>query len=157
MQHTPVREWTLVILCSVVLALTIPACAEQRRARGPEYTKIEVAHLIQRVEESSDRFQQTFDRALDRSRLDGTRTEDRLNAQVQRLEQTINALREEFERRDSYRDLKGHVAQVLRQGDEVNSIMRSAQFPTPVEQQWAAMRTDLNRLADIYALPVLRG
>ena len=53
------------------------------------YTKAEVNDLIKKGEERSDRSAKVFDKALDRSALDGTRREDRLNEGGKDLERRL--------------------------------------------------------------------
>ena len=50
------------------------------------YTKVEVNDLIKKGEDRSDRSAKLFDKALDRSALDGTRPEDRLNERAKDFE-----------------------------------------------------------------------
>lgn len=134
----------------------IPAQA-QGRHRGRFYSKTDVHRIIVRVEERSDAFRKSVDNNLDRSRLDGSRREDRINNQVGQLESALDELRREFDRRDTFREVRREVERVMRQSDEINALMRNSRFSPHVEQQWRLLRADLNRLAGIYELPLLRG
>lgn len=147
---------TIFTLLAIVGLSLIPAQA-QGRYRGRTYSKTDVNRIIVRVEERSDAFRKAVDNNLDRSRLDGTRREDRINNQVAQLENALDELRREFDRRDTFREVRREVERVLRQSDEINALMRNSRFSPHVEQQWRLLRADLNRLAGIYELPLLRG
>jgi hypothetical protein len=134
----------------IALSLVGQGAAEQGRYRGESYTKAEVARVIARVENNSDAFVRAFDQALDRSRMDGSDREDQMNTQVRQLDQKIDALRNEFDRRDTWQETRVNVQEVLRQADEVERLMLQHRLRTNVEQQWRAVRADLTRLAGIY-------
>lgn len=154
------RVWTslgTLTVWSTLLALAWLSQVEaQGRAQGEHYTKADVERIIQRVETQSDAFTAAFDQALDRSRQDGTQREDQLNAQVQQLERALDALREEFNRRETWRETRTNVQAVLRQSDEIDRLMRARKMPPGVEDRWRAVRADLNTLAGIYDLAALK-
>ncbi|NOT64145.1 MAG: hypothetical protein HOP19_28350 [Acidobacteria bacterium] len=141
---------------SLSLLFTLTAHA-QGRYRGRAYTKADVDRIIRRVETSADALRKAVDNNLDRSRLDGTRREDDINQQVKQLENALDELRSEFDRRDTWRETRREVEKVMRQSDEVNAIFRRLRFHAAVETQWRNVRADLNRLAGIYDLPLLRA
>jgi hypothetical protein len=153
MQRIALTFLTLIVLN----ALCYPVVFAQGRYRGRTYTKADVDRIIRRVEDSSDALRKAVDNNLDRSRLDGTRTEDRINEQLKQLENALDELRSEFDRRDTWRETRREVEKVMRQSDEVNAIFRARRFHASVETQWRVVRADLNRLAGIYNLPLLRS
>jgi hypothetical protein len=134
----------------MALSLLGQAEAQQGRYRGDSYTKADVARIIERVETKSDAFVRAFDQAMDRSRLDGSAREDQMNQQVRQLEQKIDALRSEFDRRDQWQETRDNVHAVLRQADEVERFMLNHRLRADVEQQWRAVREDLSKLAGVY-------
>jgi len=139
--------------------LSYPAATAEAQGRsyGRSYTRVDVDRVIRRAEDRSDIFKKTVDRQLDHSRLNGSRTEDRINAQVKQLENAIDDLRSEFNRRDRWMDTRVSVERVIRQSDEVNSIMRRSRFNPQVEREWDLLRSDLNTLANVYNLRPLRS
>lgn len=146
----------LAALC--LLSLCAPAFG-QGRYRGRRYTKADVGRIIRRVEERSDAFRRVVDRSLDNGRLDGTEREDRINEQVKELENAIDGLRTDFDRRQTWAESREQVQRVLAEADEVNAIMnrRWARVHNNVRRQWTLVRNDLNRLAGVYNLPLLRA
>lgn len=121
------------------------------------YTRTDVSSIIQRLEESSDRFRNDFDRALDNSNVDGTATERRYEQTVQDYENALDSLRSHFDRNDSWWESRSRVQMVITKARPVNSIMTSAAFRRNLEQQWNRMRGDLNTLADTYDLAGIGG
>lgn len=117
------------------------------------YTKREVEEIIRRVEEGSDRFRKDLDRDLDRSRLDGSKKEDRINENIKKFERALDELRKDFDRRDSWWESRSNVQVALDAARPVATRMRNNPFSENVRAQWRNLRNDLNRLAATYNLP----
>ncbi len=148
-------------LLTIIFTATIVGCLfttalGQGRARGRFYSKSDVDRIIKRVETHSDSFKDLVDRTLDRSRLDGSRKEDNINEQVKQLEKELDELRGEFDKRDSWRETRNDVRDVLKQADEVGRIVTRNTFPPKVKAEWAGLRRDINTLAGVYDLPRLK-
>ncbi|MBA2338792.1 MAG: hypothetical protein H0V88_00205 [Pyrinomonadaceae bacterium] len=158
MQKYIAKLFVVVTTLGVLLsAVATPAEAQYRRGnRNRAYSKAEVERVIRRVEESSDRFVGLFDRSLDRSRLNNSEREDRLNERAKDLEGAIDALRSDFDRTDRYRDTQAQVSRVLSVAQGINNVMRRRRFEANTERQWSLVRTDLNTLANYYNLRPLR-
>jgi hypothetical protein len=135
--------------------LTDVANAQPRRARGKVYTKAEVDAIIKRVENRADNFKKEFDKALDKSRLDGSDREDELNQYAKDLEKQTDELRREFDRRDLWIENKEEVRRCLATATKINVAMRNRKLGRDVETTWAALRYELNTLAKVYNLPLV--
>ncbi|HEX8163518.1 MAG TPA: hypothetical protein VF538_16730 [Pyrinomonadaceae bacterium] len=146
---------TLLAACAMVALFAVSGSA-QRRYRPRPYTKAQVDAVIRRVEDRADNFVRVFDNALDNSRLDGRRREDRLNERARELEQATNDLRREFDRRESYADTRPEVNRCLNIASEINVAVRRRRLGGNAEQQWRMLRAELNALADVYGLARLR-
>ncbi|HKR01141.1 MAG TPA: hypothetical protein VJT09_10735 [Pyrinomonadaceae bacterium] len=141
----------------MVTILSAPAQAQYgRRDRNRGYTKAYVEQVIRRLENQSDRFVRSFDRALDNSRVDGTMREDNLNQRARDLENAIDVLRQEFDRTDRYQDTRTQVSGVLSVAEDINRAVRNRRLRGNTERLWARVRTELNSLASIYNLRSLR-
>jgi hypothetical protein len=159
------RKFTATVFGVVTMVglLSYPSATLEAQGRsygssyGRTYSKADVDRVIRRAEDRSDIFRRTVDNQLDHSRLNGSRTEDRINAQVKQLENALDDLRSEFNRRNSWMDTRVNVERVMRQSDEVNSIIRRNRFGTKVEREWEILRSDLNTLAGVYSLRQLRS
>ena len=148
------------IFFSLAVALTLTSlphtASAQRSPRARGYTKAEVDAVIHRVEDRSDAFVRLFDKALDRSRLNGSRREDELNRQAKNLEKALDGLRREFDRKENYVDTRPEVRRALDAASDINRTMRRRRMGGETERQWALLREELNTLADVYELPGLR-
>ena len=154
------NHWSKILLTSfavsMILALSSSTLAQRRGPRGRIYTKNEVNDLIKRAEDRSDRFVRLFDRALDKSGLDGTKREDRLNERAKDLEKAMDDLRHEFDRKESYIETKPEMARVLNIASGINRVMINRRLRGDAEVEWSALRRELNVLASVYYLPGLR-
>jgi signal transduction histidine kinase len=146
---------TLAAICALLI-LSSPTEAQRRRApRQRGYAKAQVNEIIKRVEERSDRFVKLFDRSLDRSRLDGTNREDRLNEHARNLETALDELRREFDRKENYVETRPEVRRCLDIATNINVAVRNRRLGGETERQWALLRSELNTLADVYGLPLI--
>lgn len=142
-------------LAVACLIFTLAATGEAQR-RGRLYTKAEVNDIIRRVENRSDEFVRLFDSSLDRSRLDGTKREDRLNERARNLERALDDLRREFDRRENYNQTRPQVSRALNVAEDINKVMRRRRMGGETERQWGLLRSELNALALVYNLRPLR-
>ena len=144
----------------VLLAGVAPANAQWRAERRDDRrddNRLNVERIINQVESRSDAFRRSIDGALDRSRLNGSRQEDQLNEEVKQFDRAVGRLRNEFDRRDSRDDTRRNVERVLREADEIGRAIGRANLARNVEREWASLRSDLNRLANVYNLKPLRA
>jgi DNA repair exonuclease SbcCD ATPase subunit len=147
----------LLVALAASLMVTAPTLAQrQGRYRGRTYTKADVERIIKRVEDESDDFKKIVDKSLDRSVLDGTKREDSINEQVKEFEKALDKLRSEFDRRQRWEETHDQVKDVLKESDEINRLVRTRLLGPAIEKEWAVIRADLNRLAGIYNLPLLK-
>ena len=145
----------LAVVC-MMLAMAAPSFAQASgfaQWRGQSrYSRMMVDRLIRQAENHSDQFVRVFERALDRSRLEGTIREDRLNERAAELERQLNAARAELGRAGSQWEIRSSVSNAIEVGRTINTVMRRRQLTPNAERQWSLLRNDLNRLAAIYNL-----
>ena len=147
------------MVVAVVFAATMAAAsgeANAQRRRGG-LTKAQVGDIIRRVETRVDGFTASFDDALDRSRLDGTRREDDLNRRAQALEAATDELRRDFDRRDTWQENRDEVRRCLNVASDINAVIHRRRLRYGTERAWAALRYELNALARAYDLPAVGG
>ncbi len=144
----PALILTVLFLVSSVFALSAP---QRRRGRG--VSRDNVRNLVRQVEDRADVFRKEFDHYLDRSRLDGSRTEDRLNDVVQRFERATNDLRRKSDRMAGWEEVREEVLAVVARGREVDTIMRRGQWGPNLEREWIRLRTAINELGRVYRAP----
>ena len=159
MKRSLITTMGILVACVASMALSSVAAAQGTGPGGRFYTKAEVEAIIKRVEERSDAFRKVIDHSLDKSALDGTNREDNINQQVKELENAIDKLRSDFDRANTWQETRAQVQRVLNEADEVNAIVRRGRWRRGgvVKSEWALVRNDLNRLAGVYELPLLRS
>jgi hypothetical protein len=139
---------------ALLMALTITslgsagfsASAQQRAYR---VTFQQVDQLLGRIESRSTQFRQSLNAALNRTPIDGTRQEDNINEFVRSFEQSTANLRDRFRAR---RDVADDVQQVLNRAASIDAFMRRRNLDARTEEDWRALRADLDVLADYYTV-----
>ncbi len=110
----------------------------------------EVEQIIRRIEKQSDRFRSALDAALDKSRLDGTRREDDINAFVKDFYAETKTLHDHF---DQHKSTGADVQSVLERGSRIDEFMRRARLKKKnVEREWSDLKMNLDELARIYGV-----
>ncbi|HEV2864731.1 MAG TPA: YMGG-like glycine zipper-containing protein [Pyrinomonadaceae bacterium] len=107
----------------------------------------QVGDMIRRLENSTDRFRGTVATALNRSRYQGTRSEDNINQLIQNFEAATDQLKQRFNSRAS---VASDVENVLRQAAFINNFMTANRLTRAAQSDWALVRTDLDSLARAY-------
>ncbi|MBA3600700.1 MAG: hypothetical protein H0W45_05570 [Acidobacteria bacterium] len=147
------------LFAGLAVLLMIAALADtnyaQRRVRRSGYTKEQVEQLLERIEERSDAFSNQLNKSLDRSRLDGSNTEDAITERVSELENATDELRREYDHNDTRGENRPEARKILNTATEVNRIMLRRNFSRQAENSWLRLRTELNALAGIYGLPAV--
>lgn len=150
----------LVALLAIITAVQIftsDAMGQGRRGRGRDrLSKAEVDRVIRNLEEATDEFKRVFDAEVDKTRLDGTSTEDRLWKQVKEFENATDRLRSRFDRTDTWWETRAQVQDVLREARTLNGYVRGYRTTGRMKASWETVRVRINILADTFELPRLR-
>ena len=147
---------TFVALAAILMVLSFAneSNAQRRReSRGRLLTKAQVKQVINRVEDRVDNFVGKYDKSLDKSKLDGSSREDRLNKRARDLESATDELSREFQRRDAWIENKDEVRRCLNIASDIDRNLRNYRFGAATEGNWDRVRYELNTLADVYNLP----
>jgi outer membrane lipoprotein SlyB len=107
----------------------------------------QVGQLLTRTKKNADQFRRSLDRALDRSRIDGSREDDNINQFVTDFAETTNHLSDHFDRRQV---VTNDIEDVLRRGVSIDSFMQRHQLAAQAENDWLTVRRDLDELARAY-------
>ena len=124
---------------------------------GNNLNKAQVDRLITNLETRVDRFVVQFDNSLDNSRLNNTRREANLNRRARDLEVATDELRREFNRRDRWIENQDEVRRCLNIASDIDVAMRNRRLDSATENNWRAVRVELNALAKVYGLPTFGG
>ena len=159
------RTWNLLRteLNALAQAFNLPAIGNSYTTGGNNgnygnnLNKAQVDRLITNLETRVDRFVVQFDNSLDNSRLNNTRREANLNRRARDLEVATDELRREFNRRDRWIENKDEVRRCLNIALDIDVAMRNRRLGAATENNWRAVRSELNALAKVYNLPVVVG
>src|SRR5215210_7035960 len=141
-----IRQTISVALVAVMLSLGL-ASAQAQTQRPYRISDRQVESALRRVETDADTFRSSFANALDRSRWNGTSTEDQLNTYVQNFETATDQLRSRFNARNA---AAADVENVLRQAAFLNDFMMRNRLNVQAANDWATLRADLDALARAY-------
>lgn len=137
------------LLSSVVIALAVAASStiivHGQQLRSTAYTK----QIIKRLETNTDRFSNSVDTALDRSRLDGSTLEDQVNALVEEFEFASDRLKK---RADDDIVLQSDLREVLRRGMHLDTFMKTHELSSVAKRDWRRVKSNLDQLARAYGI-----
>src|SRR5919106_3175723 len=145
------------ILAAAILALSLPAVAAaqwypQDRGRGGygRYNDRALRDSVHRLDRLAKDFERNMDRALDRSRANGTQREDRINDQVHQFRDSVGDLKS---RVGNGRDLNrsaDEARRVLQEGQQLDRVARPRWFDGRLSSEWSAIQRELRFLSDVY-------
>jgi hypothetical protein len=152
------------ILAAAALALCLPAVAAAQwggypdnrypNGRNGDYGRYDDRYLrdsVQRLDRLAKNFESDMDRALDRSRVDGTRREDEINDRVHDFRRAVGDLKS---RVGNGRDLNRSVNQaqrVLALADQLDRV-GTRRLDSRTASEWSQIQSELRNISDIYGL-----
>ena len=107
---------------------------------------------VRRVDSLADRFQSDLDRALDRSRVDGTRREDRINDQARDFNYAASRLRNRLGDGRNMNYSSGEARNLLQIGSRIDRLMSRFRLDNRTEATWAQIRQELRVIGDAYGI-----
>jgi len=140
-------------LMAMFIVLMAADTGNAQMRRGRVVSKQQIENLLERLEERTDHFSNRLNKSLDRSRLNGTRTEDNITVHATRLENATDELRRKFDFNDTRGETRQNARKVLNAAKVVNRIMIRRNFSREAETLWVNLRAEINTLARIYGLP----
>jgi hypothetical protein len=149
------------ILAAAILALSLPAAASAQWGGYPQnrypdnrdngrYDDRGLRDSVHRLDRLSKDFERDMDRALDRSRVNGSRQEDRINDQVHQFRDAVGDLKS---RVGNGRDLNrsaNEARRVLDEGRQLNSVARPRWFDSRLASEWSQIQQELRYIGDAY-------
>lgn len=134
---------TLICVLITVLLAQLGTIKAEGQARE------DVKRILKSLEENTDRFTKSLDSALDHSRINGTHTEDEINAYVHDFEEATDRLKDRYEDRGQ---APNSAREVLIRARNINTFMRRYRLGPKAEGDWQIVRSDLNALARAYGI-----
>lgn len=133
---------------------TTPPYGQNFPTANVRVNEAQMRALLRSLETRTNQFRNVVDRRIDRTGMDGTRTEESVMDYVNRFETATNTLRDSFNAR---RATAAEVTEVLNYGWYIDDFMRRNQtmaarnrLGSNVVNQWNLIRGDLNSLAGYY-------
>jgi hypothetical protein len=105
---------------------------------------------VRRVSDRSRSFENIIDRNLDRSRLDGTRREDRINDEVRNFRNAASSLRNRLGDARSLNNSADEARRLLDMGSHIDQFMSRRHLDNRAEITWSQIRDDLRTIANAY-------
>lgn len=120
-----------------------------RDDRNYGYNQRGLREAIRRVDDRSDDFKDQVDRALDRSRYDDTRREDRINDVARDFRNAARSLKNRFNERDLYRS-ENEARRLLQLGSQIDRVISRNNIDSRTRNEWSRISNDLRIIADAY-------
>lgn len=109
----------------------------------------EIELILHHIEQQADKFRRNLDTALDKSRLDGTRREDDINAFIKDFDQEVKRLHDRF---DEHKSVAADVQAVLARAVRIDDFMRRRRLTDKAQDEWSTLRINLDELAEAYGV-----
>ena len=118
------------------------------RDRRSGYQAYRVVPILDRLVNSSNNFAYVFDREMDRSRIDGSNREDRLNERIRSFSNLASSVRNNYQGRRG--DRRYSLRELIDRGYELNRALNGSPRRRYWIREWDRVRRDLQDL-DRYA------
>jgi len=132
----------LLLLFSIIIGMEAQAQPPPKRNNTRA-----VAGMLQRLERSSSRFQNSLNGALVQRSIDQTQPRNDISTFQSDFDLAIKQFRDQFSRRLA---VATDVESILQKASPINSFMSQNTLPPRVKNDWTAVQTDLNTLANAY-------
>ena len=145
------------LLAAALLALSLPvAAAAQWGGRYPDdrgygrYDGREVRDSVHRLDRLAKDFERDMDRALDRSRANGTDREDRINDRVHRFRDAVGDLKSRVGNGRELNRSTEQARRVLQESQQLDRVARPRWFDSRQASEWSAIERELRFLSNVY-------
>ena len=142
------RRSHIVALAAVfaLAGVSVIVAAQQRPTRVSDQ---QIGDLLRRMDAGVTAFRASFDQAINRSRINGSRAEEDIDQSVNDFKQASDRLRDRVQnRRAGVTD----VEDVLRRATLIDSFMASNELEAAAEHDWQTLRGNLDELARAYGV-----
>lgn len=109
----------------------------------------QIGGILQRLEQNSNRFRDSLNRALINDRIDEARPQNDINSFEPAFASAIDQFRDRFTRRVA---VAADAQNILQRAQLVNGFMARNRLNTQTQNDWTTVRTELNALANAYGL-----
>ncbi len=155
--------WMVIATALVALCLPVLASAQgtydqwgRRRDRDygrdsyGRYDQRSLRDVARRISDRSRAFQSHLDDALDRSRYDDTRREDRINDMAREFRNTANDFKNEIGDGRNFNRASNEAQRLLQIGARIDNVVSRLRLDSRSYSEWMQIRQDLRVIADAY-------
>jgi hypothetical protein len=160
------RRFLPTIIAAAIMAIFLPLFASAQVNNGSwdrdrrdndnwrngRYDSRMLRDVTRRLDDRSGDFQRHLDSALDRSRYDGTRREDRINDIARDFRIAASNLRRSANDGRNLNRSSDEARRVLQLGSRIDQLIGRQRLNSRAASDWAQIRQDLRTIADIYNL-----
>ena len=162
------RTLSLSILAAAILALCLPVLAAaqgypdygrnrdddyyRRNGNYGRYDERNLKDSINRLDRLAKDFQNDLNRALDHSRINGSRNEDNLNAQVQDFRRATSRLKSSFGNGRDLSRSRDEAQRVMDEARQFDRLGRGRGFDNQVMSDWSQIQRELQIISDAYGI-----
>jgi len=141
----------------LILGMPAVASAQWGNNRNDDYNRNNrgnynrnLQSTIKNLKNRSNQFERRVDRALDNSRYDERRREDRFNELARDFANATKRLDDEYDNRRDYNQSQDEAQRVLTLGSQIDRAISRARLDNNVQNDWNRIRQDLQVLASAY-------
>ena len=151
------------MLAAAVVALCLPAVAAAQWGGYPDnrypdsrnggYGRNDERYVrdsIHRLDRLAKDFERDMDRALDRSRVNGTQREDRINEEAHQFRNAVGDLKSRFGNGRDMNRSADEARRVLQEAQQVDRVARPRWFDSRLGSQWSQIQQELRIISDAY-------
>ena len=159
------RTTSISIFGAAILALCLPMLASAQYGypdygRNGQYGRYDERYLrdsIHRLDRLAKDFERDVDRALDRSRTNGTRREDQVNRQAHDFRRAVGSLKSSFGNGRDLNRSRDEAQRVLAMADSMDRLGGTRRFDSRVASEWAQIRQELRVISNAYGMGYNNG
>lgn len=154
------------IFAAAIMALCLPVLAaaqggygypDYRRDRNGNYGRYDERYVkdsINRLDRLAKQFERNLDRALDRSRADGTQREDRINERGDAFRRAVSNLKSNFGNGRDLNRSRDEAQRVLEEARQFDRIGRGRNIAidNQVASDWSQIQRELQIISEAYGL-----
>ena len=146
------------IFAAAILALALPAAASAqwgRQDRYPDnggygrYDDRGLRDSVQRLDRLAKDFERDMDRALDRSRANGSNREDQINNQVHQFRDAVGDLKSRVGNGRDLNRSSNEARRVLQEADQLDRFARRG-FDGRTSSEWSQIQQELRYISSVY-------
>ena len=159
------RTLTFSIFAAAILALCLPALAAAQSypdygrnrngnssGNNVRYDERYLKDSINRLDRLAKDFEKDLDRALDHSRVNGTRREDNINTQGHDFRRAVSSLKSNFGNGRDLNRSRDEAQRVLQEAQQFDRLGRGRGMDNQVASEWSQIQRELQIISDAYGI-----